>query len=282
MIYERVGETLVPKLGLGTWELTGSHCRDIVADALAMGYRLLDTAQGYDNESEIGRALRASQTPRESVFVVTKAWGDHIVELGAAAVLEQSLRRLRTDYVDLFLVHWPSPTYTVARTVEPLQDVLTRGLARHVGVSNFPTAQLDAACRVVPVWCNQVEFHPFLDQKKLLAACRNVGALLMAYSPLARGAALEDPLIKRVGESHCRAPAQVALRWCLQHHAVLAIPKAAQRRHLEANLQIFDFSLNAAQMRAISAQARGERHIDPDFAPIWDPPAGATDAEPNA
>jgi 2,5-diketo-D-gluconate reductase B len=260
----------VPALGLGTWMLEGEACRRAVGEALALGYRHLDTAQAYGNEAEVGRALRESAVAREEVFVTTKVWLDDLAPDRLVPSVEASLRRLGSDHVDLLLVHWPSREVPLEDTLEALEGVRRRGWTRLVGVSNFPPSLLRRALAAAPVACDQVEYHPFLAQDALLAVCREHGALLTAYSPLARGRVLRDPVLREIAEAHGATPAQVALRWLVAHDGVAAIPKASSREHLGANLASVDLALSATERARIDGLARGQRLVSPSFAPDWE------------
>lgn len=268
---QEIQDVEVPALGLGTWMLEGRECREAVRDALEIGYRHLDTAQAYGNEEEVGRGLADSGVPREEIWLTTKLWLENLDFDRAVESARASLSRLGTEYVDLLLVHWP-PTGEVAIS-EPLRAMCRLqedGLVRHIGVSNFTPSLLDEALDEAEIFCEQVEYHPFLSQEQLLQACREWDLLLTAYSPLARGAVLEDGTLREIAESHGKGPAQVALRWLLQQEQVAPIPKAASPEHRRANFEVFDFELSLDEMEEIHALARGERIIDPEFAPRWD------------
>ena len=258
----------VPALGLGTWLLEGRDCRRAVPEALELGYRHIDTAQIYGNESEIGAALAEAPVDRDEIFLTTKIWNDRHAPEDVVASAEESLARLRTDYVDLLLVHWPVEWDRMPATLEALDGLRERGLTRAIGVSNFTLQQFRQAAALVPVATNQVEYHPFLDQSELVAAARAADAVVTAYSPLARGGVLEDPTLKAIGKEHGKTGAQVALRWLLEQE-ILVVPKATSGRHLAANLEVFDFALTDEQRAAISGLARGERLVNPPFGP-WE------------
>lgn len=265
------GGARLPRLALGTWQLAGERCRQVVLHALAFGQRAFDTAQGYGNEAELGAALVASGVAREELHVTTKVWPDHLVDSDPLAVVGASLRRLRLERVDLLLLHWPSPRLPLERTLEALERVRAAGLADAIGVSNFPSSLLRRALRVAPVVCDQVEYHPFLAQERLLACCRELDVALCAYSPLARGRVLLDPTLRAIAQRHGRTPAQVSLRWLLQQPGVCALPKASSERHLAENLGAFGFTLTRAETDAIGKLACGMRLTAPEFAPAWDP-----------
>jgi 2,5-diketo-D-gluconate reductase B len=265
-------EARIPALGMGTWQLQGRACAQRVADALAIGYRHLDTAQMYENHESVGEGLRCADVDREDVFLATKLWFENLRRDEVHAATEQSLRELGTDYVDLLLVHWPNEDVPLAETLEAMLEERERGRVAHVGVSNFPPSWVENAEEVAPVVCDQVEYHPLLSQDHLLAPLRARDMALVAYSPLAHGKVLESPTLREIGDSLGRSPAQVALRWLLDQEQVAAIPKAGRREHLEENFAVFDFTLDDEQTRRIDALAEraGERTVDPEFAPSWE------------
>jgi 2,5-diketo-D-gluconate reductase B len=263
--------TPVPTLGFGTSRLLGAEAREGVAHALALGYRHVDTARAYENEAEVGAGLRASGVPRSEVWLTTKVWQDQLRAPDVRRSAEASLRDLGTDYVDLLLVHWPNPDIPLAETLGALQTLRAEGKARHLGVSNFPPGLLREAFALQPdLVTDQVEYHPYLAQDALLGELRPRGAFLTAYTPLAKGAVLEDPVIREIAEAHGKSPVQVTLRWFLQQEGVAAIPKAASARHREANLAVFDFALSDDEMDRIHGLARGHRLSDPDWGPDWE------------
>ncbi len=240
----------MPMLGLGVWQVPdGPECVNAVRWALEAGYRHVDTAQAYGNESSVGRALRESGVPRDEVFVTTKFYPGHS---DPAAEAEQSLARLGTEWVDLYLVHWPQggPTWAWPG----MEHALERGYARSIGVSNFGVAELDevmAVARVAPV-VDQVQFSPFEYRRKLLHSCAERGVALEAYSPLGTGRHLSHRTVKEVARRVGRTPAQVLLRWCLQH-GVPAITKSTHRARIEENFAVFDFALSAEDMARLDA-----------------------------
>ena len=259
----------VPALGLGTWLLEGSDCETAVPIALELGYRHIDTAQIYGNESEIGAALAASPVDRADVFITTKLWNDKHRAAEVVSSAEASLSRLQTDYVDLLLIHWPVHLEHLEETLTAMVGLVDRGLTRAIGVSNFTLSQFRRAADLAPVVCNQVEYHPFLDQSQLRDAAREAGGVLTAYSPLARGGVLDDDTLKSIGQEHDKTAAQVALRWLLDQE-ILVVPKATGRSHLQANLDVFDFTLTEEQQERIDNLSRGERLVSPPFAPKWE------------
>ena len=260
----------IPKLGFGTWQLTGAACVDAVRDALEIGYDHIDTARAYDNEAQVGQALHDSGRNRDEVFLTTKLWYSDLSAIGVHDQLEQSLRDLRTEYVDLLLIHWPHPRIPLAETLLAMLEAREAGRVRHLGVSNFPSAMLREALEHAPLLCDQVEYHPYLGQPELLEVARERDLVVTAYSPLARGELLRDPVVREIAEDHGRSPAQVVLRWLLDQPNVATVPKAAAREHRAANLEIFDFELTDEQRGRIAGLERGRRTSDPSWAPDWD------------
>ena len=260
----------VPVLGFGTWQLEGEACREGVHHALEVGYRHLDTAQMYGNEQDVGRAIASSSVDRTDIFITTKLGLASVAPDRVRPSTEESLRRLGTDHVDLLLIHWPSADIPAGRTLEAMAALQDEGKIRHLGVSNFPPSLARSAAREAPVITDQVEYHPLISQDELLSVCAEEDLFLTAYSPLARGAVLDEVTLKEIAEEHDRTIAQVALRWLIQQERVAAIPKSSTPRRREENAQIFDFTLTSAEMARIGALARGERKIDPPFAPDWE------------
>ncbi|MFO1149129.1 MAG: aldo/keto reductase [Alsobacter sp.] len=263
----------IPALGLGTFRSTGETCVRAVAEGLRVGYRHIDTARMYGNEAEVGEGLRASGVKRDDVFVTTKVWWEDIAAGDLQRSAEGSLKRLGLDRVDLLLIHWPNPAVPLESSIGALCDARRRGLARHIGVSNHPVALLDRAVALAsePLVANQCEYHPTLDQTKVLAACRRQGMAFTSYSPLGKGADTEHPVVARIAAAHGRTPAQVVLRWHVQQPGVVAIPKSSTPARIEENFGIWDFDLTEEEMTALSGLARPDgRMITPAFAPRWD------------
>lgn len=265
----------IPSLGLGTWQVTGRAAQEIVERALELGYRHLDTAQAYGNEGEIGRALERSGVDRDEVFVTTKVWPDNYRPADFRASVEESLRKLRISSVDLLLLHWPAfGERSLESTVELLAEAHEEGRTRHIGLSNFTPGQMERASEASsgPLVVNQVEYHPFLAQDRVLEAVRSRGMALTAYCPLAQGRTVRDPLLRAIGEGHGKTGAQVALRWLLQQDPVAAIPRTSDPGHLAENLEVFDFDLTKGERDAIAELAGDEgRIIDPaGLAPDWE------------
>jgi len=262
----------IPALGFGTFQMAGDDVVRMVSWALDAGYRHVDTAQGYRNEVEVGRGIAASGVSRDEVFLTTKVTPRRFTPGDLRASVEESVSALGVDAVDLVLLHWPNPDVPLADTLGALAQVRERGLTRHVGVSNFPTALLDEAVRLsdAPLVTNQVEYHPYLSQQAVLDAVRRHGMALTAYSPLAQGAVLDDEVLREVAAGHDATVGQVALAWLLAQDGVVAIPKTASEDRAAENLAALELTLTAEELTRIDGLARGHRVIDPDFAPRWD------------
>ena len=254
----------IPLVGLGTWDLRGRTCARIVEQALRLGYRHVDTAEMYDNEREVGEGLRAAAVPRNDVFVTTKVWPSHFAPPALERATKDSLLKLRLKEVDLLLLHWPNPQIPLSETIGALCKMKQQGLARHIGVSNFTVALVEEATRLAtePLACNQFEMHPFLDQSKLVAACRAHGMAVTAYSPIARGNAKNSAVLARIGKAHGKSAAQVCLRFLVQQQVVV-IPRTSKIERLSENAAIFDFELTEKEMAEIAALgSRDGRIID--------------------
>jgi 2,5-diketo-D-gluconate reductase B len=262
----------IPAIGLGTWELRGRACARIVEQALRLGYRHIDTAQIYENEREVGEGLRASGVKRDEVFVTTKVWTSHFLPKDLERSARESLARLRLSEVDLLLLHWPNPQVPLTETLGALARVKQAGLARHIGVSNFTVALIEdavAACPE-PLVCDQVEYHPYLGQPRVMEACARHGMALVAYSPIAKGRIKSDRALARIGDRYRKTAAQICLRWLVQQN-VSAIPRTSKLERLQENINIFDFELSEADMREIYAMGSPSgRLTDFGFAPKWD------------
>jgi diketogulonate reductase-like aldo/keto reductase len=253
----------IPLVGLGTWELRGRSCARIVEQALRLGYRHIDTAEIYDNEREVGEGVHASGIKRSEVFLTTKVWPSHFAPLALERAARDSLVRLRQSEVDLLLLHWPNPQIPLSETIGALCKVKRDGLARHIGVSNFTVAMIEEATRLSsePLVCDQVECHPYLDQSKVLAACRSHGMAMVAYSPIARGsAARNDKVLNSIGAAHKKTAAQVCLRFLVQQN-IAVIPRTSKLDRLTENASIFDFTLSPKEMSAIAALARRDGRV---------------------
>ena len=264
----------IPLIGLGTWDLRGRTCARIVEQALRLGYRHIDTAEMYDNEREVGEGLRGSGVKRDEVFLTTKVWPSHFSPRELERSAKESLVRLRVTAVDLLLLHWPNPQIPLSETLPALCKLKRMGLARHIGVSNFTVALIEEAVKIAeePLVCDQVEMHVFLDQSKVVAACRQRGMATVAYSPIARGGVKNDQVLARIGKTHGKSAAQVSLRFLVQQHVVV-IPRTSRVERLSENLAIFDFELTAAEMAEIAGLShRDGRIVDYSYSgsPKWD------------
>lgn len=262
----------VPVLGLGTFELRGREGEAAIRAAIDLGYRQIDTAIRYGNEVEVGRAIRASGLPREELFVTSKIWFDDLTPELVARRTGETLERLGFDHVDLLLVHWPSKDIPLGETLAAFAEERAKGRTRLIGVSNFTAALLDEAIDVheADLFCNQVEYHPFLSQAKVLARTQRAGMLLNAYQPIARGKVFESDALKAIGGRYGKSPAQVALRWLIQQDKVGAIPRSSRPENLRANIDIFDFELSPEEMATVHGLASGYRISHFDWAPAWD------------
>jgi diketogulonate reductase-like aldo/keto reductase len=255
----------IPQLGLGVFRSPpGPKTRQAVLDALSVGYRHVDTAHIYGNERDVGQAVRESGFARERVFITTKLWNDDHGYDRALRAFDRSAAELGVDYLDLYLIHWP---------VEDLRNETWRALeflyrekrCRAIGVSNYTAVHLDellSRCEIAPA-VNQVEFHPFLYQRQLLEYCRGKGIALEAYSPLTKGQKLVDPTLVQLAQKYQRTPAQILIRWGLQH-GLIVIPKSVRRERIEENANVFDFEISTSDMRVLDGLDRGLRTA-------WDP-----------
>jgi diketogulonate reductase-like aldo/keto reductase len=261
----------VPIVGLGTWALRGRDCARLTEQAIRIGYRHIDTAQMYDNEREVGEGVRASGL-RSEVMVTTKVQPTLLAPHDLERSIKESLARLRFDVIDLLLIHWPNPRIPLAETLGAMAKMKREGYARQIGVSNFTVALLDEANRISGerLVCNQVECHPFLNQDKVVAACRKHKMAVVAYSPIARGGAKGDKVLEKIGKAHGKSAAQISLRWLVQQ-GIVVIPRTSKVERLEENFALFDFALSDAEMREIAGLSRrGGRIVDWTWSPNWD------------
>jgi 2,5-diketo-D-gluconate reductase B len=261
--------TQIPKLGFGTWQITGDACVEAVRDALELGYRHIDTARAYGNEAQVGEGIARSSVERGHIFLTTKVWYSDLHAADVRASAEGSLRDLGTDYVDLLLIHWPSREVPLAETLGAMTELQEEGKASHLGVANFPPRLVREALDLAPIICDQVEYHPYLGQPELLALARERDLMITAYSPLARGKVLQDPVLREIGAAHGTSPGQVVLRWLLDQPHVAAIPKASSHEHRAANLDVFAFELTDEDRGRIAGLERGLRTADPSWA-MWE------------
>ncbi|MCA9779754.1 MAG: aldo/keto reductase [Candidatus Eremiobacteraeota bacterium] len=266
-------DTRIPALGFGTYELTGPNCSKMVTGALNAGYRHVDTAQIYGNEELVGAGIEDAEIDRGDIFLTTKVWFDSFEPAKLESSVEGSLKKLRTEYVDLLLLHWPVFEDSMEPTLEALLRQKEKGRARAVGVSNFTLAQLKQANDFAGehLVTNQVEYHPFLDQSRMLEALVDNQMALTAYSPLARGKIFKEDAISRVARERGVDEAQVTLAWLLGQPGVVAIPKSSSMEHALSNLKGSELELSEEERAAIDKIGSPEgRLVDPSFAPDWD------------
>ncbi|HDS1737404.1 aldo/keto reductase [Pseudomonas sp. BP8] len=261
----------MPAIGLGTWPMTGEQCTSAVRQALELGYRHIDTATAYNNEDAVGQALREAQVPREQIHLTTKVWWDRLSPAAMRQSLEDSLRVLGTDHVDLFHIHWPGQDWDLARSIDTLVALRDEGKARSIGVANFPLGLLRQVVEELgaPLSAIQVEYHVLLGQQPLLDYARQHDLALTAYTPLARGRAAEQQVIRDIAAKHGVLPSQVALKWLLDQQGVAVIPKASSRENQLSNLAALDVPLDDQDRALIAGLPKDQRVVSPDFAPDW-------------
>ncbi len=262
----------LPRLGLGTYRMQGDICRSAVESALALGYRHIDTAEMYGNEEAIGAAIAASSVPRKELHVTTKVWHENLAPDAIRRAFDSSLKKLRLDFADLYLVHWPSPSMNLPAVFETLLKLNQEGRTRAIGVANFTLALLKTTVEEIgaPIACNQIEYHVMLDQAKVKAYLDAKGIPLVAYCPLAQGRAADDQALIGIGRKHNASAAQVALKWLLDQNGVAAIPKASRNESQKANLDALKVKLDDEDRKAIAALPKDKRFVSPGFAPAWD------------
>jgi 2,5-diketo-D-gluconate reductase B len=254
MLFVEIHGAKMPALGLGTWQLSGAECERAVRVALDIGYRHIDTAEMYGNEAEIGRAIAASGVSRKSLFITTKLWTNHLRAKDVTSTAEASLKRLRTDYVDLLLIHWPNAAVPMGETLGAMMQLKAAGKVKAIGVSNFSVGQMNEALtkHKAPIACNQIEYHLLLNQRPILDYAHRHKMAVVAYCPLARGKLVNHRTLLRVGQKHGRSASQIALRWLVQQPGVAAIPKSSNEKNLRSNFAIFDFALDETDMAELN------------------------------
>ncbi|UXS97123.1 aldo/keto reductase [Agrobacterium tumefaciens] len=264
----------IPALGFGTFRIPGPDVLRIVPHALKAGFRHIDTAQIYGNEAEVGEAIAGSGVARSDIFLTTKVWVENYRHDAFLASVDESLKKLKTDYVDLLLLHWPNEAVTLAEQIGALNAVRDAGKVRHIGVSNFNTALMAEAVSLskAPIVTNQIEYHPYIDQDMVIAAAKAAGMSVTGYYGMADGKVFADPILKDIAASRGKSVAQVVLRWLVQQQGVIALSKTVSEARVDENLAIFDFTLSVAETDAIRALARPDgRIVSPDgLAPVWD------------
>jgi 2,5-diketo-D-gluconate reductase B len=262
----------LPRLGLGTFRMQGDACRAAVESALGLGYRHIDTAEMYGNEDPIGVAIAASGIARKDLHVTTKVWNENLAPDAIRRSFDASLKKLRLDQVDLYLVHWPSKKMNLPAMFETLMQLKQEGRTRAIGVANFNVALLKTVVEEiqVPIACNQIEYHVMLDQTPVRQYLAAKSIPLVAYCPLAQGRAASDPTLIAIGRKHGASAAQVALKWLLDRDGVAAIPKASRAESQQANLDARNIGLDDEDMKAIAGLPKNQRYVNPGFAPAWD------------
>lgn len=267
-----LGESSVPAIGMGTYRLKGQDGINAIRNALLIGYRHLDTAQLYDNEDEVGTAILESGVPRHEIFLTTKVWPSNLGKERLIPSVEESLEKLKTDYVDLLLVHWPHPEMPVAEYIDDFMELKKKGFTKQIGVSNFNITQIKAALLAgAQIVTNQVEFHPWINQTKLLAFMQQQNLPLTAYCPLGQGKLISNKKLEDLAATYVRSPAQIILRWMMQKENILAIPKSSNIYRLKENISLFDFELTEREMNMIDAwRLENIRIVGAQAGAAWD------------
>lgn len=264
----------IPALGFGTFRIPGADVLRIVPHALKAGFRHVDTAQIYGNEAEVGEAISGSGIVRGDIFLTTKVWVENYKHDAFIASVDESLTKLKTDYVDLLLLHWPNEAVSLAEQIGALNSVKEAGKVRHIGVSNFTTALMAEAVALssAPLVTNQIEYHPYLNQDAVIAAARQAGLSITGYFAMADGKVFNEPVLKDIASRHGKSVAQVVLRWLVQQDGVIALSKTITEARVAENAAIFDFALSTEDMAAIHGLATSDgRIVSPDgLAPAWD------------
>lgn len=264
----------IPALGFGTFRMPEEDVHRILPQALKLGFRHVDTAQVYKNEAAVGDAIAKSGVSRGDIFLTTKVWVDQYKHDDFIRSVDESLTKLKTDYVDLLLLHWPKSDVPLAERIGALNELHKAGKVRNIGISNFNVALMDESVRLsdAPIANNQIEYHPYLDQTKVIEAARKHGISITAYYLMADGKVPKDEVLRDIGAKHGKTAAQVALRWAVQQPDVIALSKTATESRLPENFDIFDFDLSDEEMKAIFALAKTDgRIVNPGhLAPDWD------------
>jgi 2,5-diketo-D-gluconate reductase B len=272
MEYLRTQGISLPRLGLGTYRMQGDVCRAAAESALGLGYRHIDTAEMYGNEDAIGAAIAAAKVARKDLHVTTKVWNENLAPDAMRRAFDASLKKLRLDHVDLYLVHWPAKNMNLPKMFETLMKLREEGRTRAIGVANFNIALLKTVVEEIkaPIACNQVEYHVMLDQTPLRKYLKSKSIPLVAYCPLAQGKAASNETLTAIGRKHGASAAQVALKWLLDQDGVAAIPKASRAESQKANLDALNVGLDDEDMQAIAGLPKNTRCVNPGFAPAWD------------
>ncbi|MBU3022521.1 2,5-didehydrogluconate reductase DkgB [Aestuariibacter sp. A3R04] len=264
----------MPQLGVGTFRLEDDVARRTIIDALDVGFRHIDTAQFYGNEEQIGDAIQTSGVARETLFVTTKVWHENLEQGTFIPSVHESLSKLKLAYVDLLLIHWPSPKDNIPMSnyLSLLKQVKQDGLTRHIGVSNFTMAQIDEAESILgkgEILTNQIELHPFMQNRQVVEHCKERGISVTAYMPFAVGKVMKDETLIAIAKQYRATPAQVVLAW-LEYKGVHAIPSSTDKSHLKDNISYTSVNLTGEDIVRIDELDNGERIVNPDFAPDWD------------
>jgi diketogulonate reductase-like aldo/keto reductase len=264
----------IPALGFGTFRMPDDDVHRILPQALKLGFRHVDTAQIYKNEAAVGEVIANSGIARTDIFLTTKVWVDRVGHQAFIASVDESLQKLKTDYVDLLLLHWPQSEMPLADRIGALNELRQAGKVKNIGISNFSTALMAEAVKLsdAPIVNNQIEYHPYLDQTKVLGEAAKTGMSVTAYYLMADGAVPKDEVLKDIGAKHGKTAAQVVLRWAVQQKDVIALSKTATESRLPENFEIFDFQLSEDEMQAVHKLARPNgRIVNPGhLAPEWD------------
>ncbi|MFI4910324.1 MAG: aldo/keto reductase [Sedimentisphaeraceae bacterium JB056] len=253
----------MPVLGLGTWKLTGKDCEKTVAQALEMGYIHIDTAEMYENEQEVGEGIKGAD--RSKIFITSKVAKSHLKKNDVIEACQRSLDKLGTDYLDLYLVHWPNDDIPIEETMQAMEELVDKKMIRSCGLSNFDVSRIKKAQEAaqIPICNLQIEFHPFTNRHELPQYCKEQGIAITAYSPLARGEVFEDETLKEIAEKHSKTPSQVSLKWLIQNGHIV-IPKASSEKHLRENMEL-DWELSCEDMKKIDNIKKDERLIDKKY-----------------
>jgi len=274
MITVTANGATIPALGFGTFRMSDPDVLRMVPHVLELGFRHIDTAQIYGNEAAVGEGLARSGIARADVFLTTKVWVENYRHDDFLVSVDESLAKLRTDYVDLLLLHWPNVSVPLADQIGALNEVRRSGRVRHIGVSNFTVALMKEAIRLsdAPLVTNQVEYHPYLDQTLVIEAARRAGLSITAYYGMADGRVFADPVLHEIGNRHGKSVAQVVLRWLLQQEGLVALSKTVTNARAAENLAVFDFELSDEEMAFIHALAKPDGRLvsPPGLAPEWD------------
>ncbi len=264
----------IPALGFGTFRMDKPDTARMVQFVLNNGYRHIDTAQIYNNEDAVGEGIARSGVKRGDIFLTTKIWVDNFQKGRFAASLDESLKKLKTDYVDLLLLHWPNAAVPLAEQIASLNEAVDAGKVRHIGVSNYSKKLMEQAVKLsdAPIVTNQIEYHPYIDQGVVLASAREHGIAITAYYAMADGKVLEDRTIKAIAERHGKTVPQVVLRWLVQQRGIVVLSKTVNENRATANAAIFDFELSSDEMGALHDLRRpsGRLVSPPGLAPVWD------------